>query len=51
MYLILLMKLVIKKINHFEESVKKTNNDKNYKLTDFLLERHFMFKAADEINE
>ena len=40
-----------KNINDFQESVKKTNNDKNYKLTDFLLERHFMFKAADEINE
>ena len=40
-----------KKINDFEESGKKFKNDKNYKLTNFLLQRHFMFKAAHEINE
>ena len=39
------------KINDFEESVKNFTNDKNYKLTNFLLERHFMFKAVQEINE
>ena len=40
-----------KKINDFEESVKKFKNVKNYKLTNFLQERHFMFKAIHEINE
>ena len=40
-----------KKIKDFEESVKKFRNDKNYKLTDFLLRRHFLFKAVHDINE
>ena len=40
-----------KKINEFQESVKNFTNDKNYNLTNFLLERHFIFKAVQEINE
>ena len=30
-----------KKISEFEESVRKFRNDKNYKLTNLLLKRHF----------
>ena len=40
-----------KKRNDFEESVKNFTNDKNYNLTNFLLERHFISKAVQEINE
>ena len=35
-----------KKRNDFEESVKNFTNDKNYNLTNFLLERHFISKAV-----
>ena len=40
-----------KKISEFEESVRKFNNDKNYKLTKLLLKRHFLIKAVQEVNK
>ena len=40
-----------KKIKDFEGLVKKIRNDKNYKLTNFLLKIHFLFKAVHELNE
>ena len=40
-----------KKIKDFEEPVKNFRNDKIYKLAYFLLTRHFLFKAVQDINE
>ena len=40
-----------KKINEFEEPVRNFTNDKNYKLTNLLLIRHFLIKAAQEVNK
>ena len=34
-----------KKINEFEESARKSSSDKNYKLTNLVLKRHFLIKA------
>ena len=45
------MKLTIKKINDFEESVRKFSNVKNYTLTNLLLKRHFLLKAVQEVNK
>ena len=45
------MKFKIKKINEFEKSVRIFTNDKNYKLTNLLLMRHFLIKAAQEVNK
>ena len=39
------MKLKIKKLKILKNQLK------NYKLTDFLLRRHFLFKAVHDINE
>ena len=39
------------KINEFEESCRKFQNDKNYKLTNLLLKRHFLIKAVQEVNK
>ena len=35
-----------KKINEFEESARKSSSDKNYKLTNLVLKRHFLIKAV-----
>ena len=35
-----------KKVNEFEESARKSSNDKNYKLTHLVLKRHFLIKAV-----
>ena len=40
-----------KKISEFEESVRKFSNNKNYKLTNLLLKRHFLIKAVQEVNK
>ena len=40
-----------KKINEFEEPVRNFTNDKNYKLTNLLLIRPFLIKAAQEVNK
>ena len=34
-----------KKINEFEESARKSSSDKNYKLANLVLKRHFLIKA------
>ena len=34
-----------KKINEFEESAQKSSSNKNYKLTNLVLKRHFLIKA------
>ena len=39
------------KISEFEESCRKFQNDKNYKLTNLLLKRHFLIKAVQEVNK
>ena len=46
-----MIKLKIKKVNEFEESVKKFSNDKNYKLINLLLKRHFLNKVVQEVNK
>ena len=48
---ILIKEIKDKKVNDFEELVKKIKNDENYKFKNILLERHFFFKAFQEINE
>ena len=40
-----------KKISEFEESVRKFSKDKNYKLTNLSLKRHFLIKAVQEVNK
>ena len=40
-----------KKFSEFEESVRKCSNDKNFKLTNLLLKRHFLIKAIQEVNK
>ena len=40
-----------KKIEEFDKSVKKFKNDENYEFRNFLVDRHFFFKAIQEINE
>ena len=40
-----------KKSRDFQKAVKKFKNDENFKFIYPLIERHFLFKAAQEINE
>ena len=40
-----------KKSKDFQKSVKKIKNDENYKFIHPLIERHFLFKAVQELNE
>ena len=40
-----------KKSKSFQKSVKKFKNDENYKFIHPLIERHFLFKAVQELNE
>ena len=40
-----------KKANDFQKSVKKFKNDENYEYKQILIERHFLFRAIQEINE
>ena len=40
-----------KKFSEFEESVRECRDDKNYKLTNLLLKRHFLIKAVQEVNK
>ena len=45
------MKLKIKKSKDFEKAVKKFKKDENYDFKNILIERHFLFKAVQEVNE
>ena len=40
-----------KKSKSFQKSVKKFKNDENYKFIHPLIERHFLFKVVQELNE
>ena len=40
-----------KKANDFQKSVKKFKNNENYEYKQILIERHFLFRAIQEINE
>ena len=40
-----------KKANDFQKSVKKFQNDENYEFKNILVERHFLLRAIQEINE
>ena len=39
------------KVNDFQKSVKKFKNDENFEFKHDLIERHFLFRAIQEINE
>ena len=45
------MKLKIKKSKDFEKAVKKFKKDENYDFKNILIERQFLFKAVQEVNE
>ena len=45
------MKLKTKKSKDFEKAVKKFKKDENYDFKNILIERHFLFKAVQEVNE
>ena len=45
------MKLEVKKVKIFKKQLKKIKNDENYKFYHPLIERHFLYKAVQEINE
>ena len=40
-----------KKSRNYEEAIKKFKNDENYEFKNILIERRFLFKAVQEINE
>ena len=40
-----------KKANDFQKSVKNLKNDENYEFKHILIERNFLFRAIQEINE
>ena len=40
-----------KKSKDFQKAVKKIKNDEKYEFNNILIGRHFLFKAAQEINE
>ena len=40
-----------KKDNNFQKSVKKFKNDENYEFKHILIERHFLFKTIQELDE
>ena len=49
--LALIKEISDKKANDFQKSVKKFKNDENYEYKQILIERHFLFRAIQEINE
>ena len=49
--LLLIKEISDKKANDFQKSVKKFKNDENYEYKQILIERHFLFRAIQEINE
>ena len=49
--LLLIKEISDKKANDFQKSVKKFKNDENYEFKQILIERHFLFRAIQEINE
>ena len=40
-----------KKSKDFEKALKKFKNSENYEFKNILIERHFLFKAVQEVNE
>ena len=49
--LLLIKEISDKKGNDFQKSVKNFKNDENYEFKHILIERHFLFRAIQEINE
>ena len=47
----LVTKIKEEKSKNFQKAVKKFKNDENYELNHPLIERHFLFKALQEVNE
>ena len=45
------MKLKIKKVKIFKKLLKKFKNNENYEFNHPLIERHFLFKALQEVDE
>ena len=49
--LLLIKEISDKKANDFQKSVKNFKNNENYEFKHILIERHFLFRAIQEINE
>ena len=47
----LIDKIRKQKSKNFQKAVKKFKNDENYEFNKTLIERHFLFKAVQEVNE
>ena len=47
----LIKEILDKKANDFQKSVKNFKNDENYEFKHISIERYFLFRAIQEINE
>ena len=47
----LIIEIKNKKSKDFENAVKAFKNDENYEFKNIVIERHFLFKAIQEVNE
>ena len=45
------LKLQKKKVKISKKQLKNLQNDENYEFNNILVERHFLFKAPQEVNE
>ena len=48
---LLIKEITNKRSNDFQKSIKKFKNDENYEFKKIFGERHFLFRAIQEINE
>ena len=47
----LITKITAEKSKNFKKAAIKLKNDENYEFNNILIERHFLFKAPQEVNE
>ena len=47
----LITKITEEKSKNFKKAAIKLKNDENYEFNNILIERHFLFKAPQEVNE
>ena len=47
----LIIEIKTKKSKDFENAVKAFKNDEKYEFKNIVIERHFLFKAIEEVNE
>ena len=50
-YYLILLNIEKKKSKNFIKSISKFRNDENCKFNHLLIERYFLFKAVEEMNE